>query len=124
MKHFIYICLFGICLCGVSACTALDRQAYDSCRSTIARSVKALPAASSLKALEEINQGVTDTLAKYGRATMSREMLDSIRISLEDYQTRWRDAYEKAARRDSIHMNRIIDMPGIGPVEFKAPPEV
>lgn len=124
MKRFIYIGLLGINLCGISACTTPDHQAYNSCHGTIVRSIKALPAADGVKALEEINQGVTDTLAKYGRAKMSREMLNSIRISLEDYQTRWKDAYEKAARRDSIHMNRIIDMPGIGPVEFKAPPEV
>lgn len=67
---------------------------------------------------------MTDTLDKYGHAKMSREMLDSIRVSLEDYQNRWREAYGRALRKDSIHMNRILDVPGIGAVEFKAPPEV
>lgn len=67
---------------------------------------------------------MTDTLDKYGHAKMSREMLDSIRVSLEDYQNRWREAYERALRKDSIHMNRVLDVPGIGAVEFKAPPEV
>lgn len=124
MRHFLYISLLGIGLCAMSACGSPDRKAYDSCRQTIARSIRALSTADGVKALEEINRGVTDTLAKYGHSRMSREMLDSIRISLEDYQTRWNDAYGKAARRDSLHMDRIIDMPGIGAVEFKAPPEV
>lgn len=124
MKQIIYISLFGIGLFGMSGCTSPDRQAYESCRQTIARSVKALPSADGVKALEEINQGVTDTLDKYGHAKMSRGMLDSIRISLEDFQKRWQEAYVKTARKDSIHMNRILDVPGIGAVEFKAPPEV
>lgn len=124
MKQIIYICLMGTGLFGMWGCTSPDRQAYESCRQTIARSVKALPSADGVKALEEINQYVTDTLDKYGHAKMSREMLDSIRISLEDYQRRWQEAYGKAARKDSIHMNRILDVPGIGAVEFKAPPDV
>ena len=93
MKQIIYICLMGTGLFGMWGCTSPDRQAYESCRQTIARSVKALPLADGVKALE-------------------------------DFQKRWQEAYGKAARKDSIHMNRILDVPGIGAVEFKAPPEV
>lgn len=124
MKRIFSISLLGIVLCGISGCSSPDHRAYESCRQTIARSIKALPAADGVKTLEEINQGVTDTLDKYGHAKMSREMLDSIRVSLEDYQNRWREAYGRALRKDSIQMNRILDVPGIGAVEFKAPPEV
>lgn len=83
-----------------------------------------LTTAKSVKELEEIDRGVTDTLAKYGHSKMSSEMLDEIRTELNEYKRRWTDFYEKALRKDSLYMNRIKDIPGVGAVEFKTPPEV
>ena len=120
MKYSLSISCFCLMLLSCSP----DHAAYESCRLTLTRSVQALPTADGVRELDSINQSVTDTLAKYGHAKMSREMLDSIRTSLESYQQLWQKAYEKADRWDSLYMRRVIDMPGIGPVEFKAPPEV
>lgn len=123
MKKTLILSLCSVIICLSVSCTP-DRKAYESCKQTLSRSMEELTTAKSVKELEEIDRGVTDTLAKYGHSKMSSEMLDEIRTELNEYKRRWTDFYEKALRKDSLYMNRIKDIPGVGAVEFKAPPEV
>lgn len=116
------------CLCVVSCSMFVgcghDDTAYESCKQTLSHSIRQLSKTDGVCELEQLDRGVTDTLAKYGHARMSREMLDKLKGLLKEYQTRWAEQYQKVLQIDSLYMDHVKEVPGIGAVEFKAPPEV
>ena len=54
---------------------------------------------------------------------MTREMIEEIKEMHELYLKAKRDACKKI-NEDSIQHKRVINVPNVGEVEFKAPPEV
>lgn len=123
MKHVFLFCLCVACCLAFVGC-GHDDAAYESCKRTLSHSIRQLSQTGGVSELEELDRGVTDTLAKYGHARMSREMLDELKALLKEYQSRWAECYQKALKVDSLYKDRVKMMPGIGAVEFKAPPEV
>ena len=123
MKQFVSLSLC-IWLAWTLAGCMPDHVAFDRCKQTLSRSTRELPQMNRVEELEKLDRNVTDTLDKYGHAKMSHEMLDELRALLKEYQTQWVERYQRILQIDSLYRDRVKMMPGIGAVEFKAPPEV
>lgn len=71
-----------------------------------------------------IDSQVNDTLYKYSRSKMSREMIDEIKSLKSAYEKNKAERMEFLKATDTVPARRVVEMPGIGLVEIKTPPEV
>lgn len=115
-------CIFAACLALLYA-SCIDRDAFHSCRKALEESVTSLSQAESMQEVIRIDTELNEILNRYGHSRMTREMIEEIKGKHELYLKTKEDVY-KRMNEDSILHRRVINVPDVGEVEFKAPPEV
>ena len=111
-----------IILFALISCT--DEAAYTSCKETLIGATQKISDTKTLLDARLVDAQVNDTLYKYSRSKMSREMIDEIKSLKSVYEKNKAERMEFLKATDTVPARRVVEMPGIGLVEIKTPPEV
>ena len=105
-----------------SSCT--DETAYNSCKNTLVTASHEILQAKTQLDVGYIDKQINDTLYKYSHSRMSREMIEKIKSLKSAYEKNKTERMKFLKENDTVPARRIVEMPGIGLVEIKTPPEV
>lgn len=114
--------LLGIFLICFASCT--DKTAYTSCKETLIEATQKILNTETLLDARLVDNQVNDTLYKYSRSKMSRDMIDEIKSLKSAYEKNKAERLEFLKATDTVPARRVVEMPGIGLVEIRTPPEV